>query len=140
GWSGISSIDGPTSTSAPGTGGGSARYETVTKTISPTSTGTYRQSVNRWDDWNRGRYGFPYSLYQGSKYGSGTLVGLATYGSRIKDLRATEILYIEVRLVDANIGEYRVDNPIRIRPSKHGSRPGGDPSVEGSSTTTNLGK
>lgn len=115
-------------------------YKTVTTTITPTTTGTYRTSVRRWNDWNSGRYGFPNTLYQGSRYGSGAMLGLATYGSKIRDLRAVEILKIEVRLVDAKLGEYTVGQPIRVRLCTNGSRPSGAPSYVGGGITTNLSK
>ncbi|MGW8565647.1 hypothetical protein [Isoptericola sp. NPDC055881] len=147
-WSDTATIAGPAPAPPPsrpsgsggGGSGGAAKYETVTKTISPTSTGTYRHAVHRWDDWNRGRYGYPYTLYQGSRYGSGDLSGLATYGTRVKDLRAVEILKIEVRLVDARLGERTLGQPIRIVVAENGSRPNGAPTTGATVTTTSLGK
>ncbi|WP_402465810.1 hypothetical protein [Isoptericola aurantiacus] len=116
------------------------KYETVTTTITPTSTGTYR-TASTWNRWNGNRYGGFSTLYQGADYGSGTLIGLATYGSKIKDLRAVEIVKIEVRLVDANPGVYSPGQPVRVRATTHGSRPSGAPDASaGATETTSLAK
>lgn len=137
GWSDISTIrragaPAPSKPPAP-------KYKTVTTTVTPTYSGTYRVS-STWNRWNGNKYGGFSTLYQGSQYGSGDLIGLATYGSRVRDLRAVEILKIEVRLVDANPGVHSPGQPIRLQVSPHGSRPGGAPTSIGSVKGATLGK
>lgn len=78
---------------APGTGGGSSTVH-VTTVIGPQWSGTYR--AGNWDRWNTGRYGGRSTLYQGSGFGSGPLVGLAVYGDQLVNLGATSIDAVQV--------------------------------------------
>ena len=102
--------------------------KTVRTVITPTWSGTYRDSWNSWSiTWNAGRYGGPSTLYQGSKYGSGGLRGLATYGSQVANLRASQItsMKVTVKVATSDTGT------VVLQGSPNGSRPGGAPSSSG---------
>ena len=59
---------------------------TVTRTITPTATGTYRVPRGQW-----GRWGDAADVYQGGSGDSGQLWGLATYGDSITSAGFTAI-------------------------------------------------
>lgn len=63
---------------------------TRTATVTPDWSGTYRAGQG-WDQWNTSRYGGRTDLYQGAIGSSGTLRGMATYGTAITSLHATTI-------------------------------------------------
>lgn len=113
--------------------------EQVTKTITitPTWSGSYRHAYSQWDRWNTDRYGGRSTLWQGNKYGSGDMTGLATYGNRIEDLDADEIISIEVTLRGAGMNS---DHPsFVLQGSPHGSKPGGAPSSSGGTVSSGSG-
>lgn len=114
------------------------KYETVTTTIKPSDSGTYRDAGG-WDRWNTGRYGGRSTLYQGSGYGSGPVRGWAGYGNKIKNLGAVEITKIVLKLRGAGLvlGSYPA---ITVQGSPSGSRPGGKPGVTGASASGSPGK
>jgi hypothetical protein len=87
---------------APGEG---ATSTTAVATIAPIWTGSWRSSKSRYDDWNvsRSEYGGRATLYQGSGFGSGEMIGLALYGDLIKNLGATSIQSITIALRDASL-------------------------------------
>lgn len=110
---------------------------TKTVTITPTWSGSYRHRYSRWDDWNQYNYGGRSTLWQGSKYGSGDMTGLATYGSRVTALRADEITKIEVTLRGVGLNS---DHPsIVLQGSPHASKPGGAPSSSGATASGQTG-
>ncbi len=113
------------------------KVETRTVTITPTWSGSYRHAYNQWDRWNTNRYGGRSTLWQGSKYGSGQMTGLATYGNKLRELGADEITSIEVTLRGVGLNS---DLPsIVLRGSPHGSRPGGAPSSSGDTASGQTG-
>lgn len=75
----------------------------VTTTIRPAWSGTYRASRSAWDRWNVDRYGGRSTLYQGSGYGSGPLVGMAAYGTQVRDLGAISVDAVTVTLRGAGL-------------------------------------
>ena len=108
---------------------------TKTATILPTSTGSWRASVGRWNSWNENRYGGRTSLWQGNAYGSGSMKGLATYGNRITDLNAEEIKSIQVRVWRADSSDTASRIAV-VQPSPHGLRPSGAPSSSGDTASS----
>lgn len=113
--------------------------ETVTVTIRPTWSGTYRHNRSAWDRWNVDRYGGRSTLYQGSAHGSGSLTGLAVYGTRVRDLGAISITRIEVTLRGAGLVEGSYPS-ITVQGSPHGSKPSGAPSSSGDTASGSPGK
>lgn len=97
--------------------------------IRPTWSGSYRASSGQWDRWNTDRYGGRSTLYQGSGRGSGTMRGLATYGTQLRDLGAISIDAITVTMPGAGLAETPVT--IVVQGSPDGSQPGGAPSSSG---------
>lgn len=110
---------------------------TRTVTITPTWSGSYREAYGQWDRWNTGRYGGRSTLWQGSKYGSGPMKGLATYGNKLLELGADEITQVEVTLRGVGMNS---DLPsIVVQGSPHGSKPGGAPSSSGATASGQTG-
>ncbi|WP_405373436.1 MULTISPECIES: hypothetical protein [unclassified Microbacterium] len=110
---------------------------TRTVTITPTWSGSYRHRYDQWDRWNTNRYGGRSTLWQGSKYGSGEMTGLAVYGNRIRDLDADEIVSIELTLRGVGLNS---DLPsIVVQGSPHGSKPGNAPSSSGPTVSGQTG-
>lgn len=103
---------------------------TDTAVIRPTWSGTWRVIRSAWDRWNVDRYGGRSTLWQGSGFGSGTLVGLATYGSQIVNLRALSIQSVRVNIVRAY-----GSGTVVLQGSPHGSQPSGAPSSSGSTAS-----
>ncbi len=103
--------------------------------ILPEWSGSWRAAYSRWDSWNTSRYGGRSTLWQGNGYGSGPMTGLATYGNRITDLRAEEILSIRARVwrADSSTSSGRV---AVLQPSPEGGRPGGAPAVSGATASS----
>lgn len=116
-------------------GGSSNPTQTVKRqaTISPQWSGTYRTG-HGWDRWNTDRYGGRSTLWQGSEYGSNLLIGLATYGNQIVNLRAASIQSIvaTVTRADSSVSTGRAPT---LRGSAHGSKPGGAPSSSGATSS-----
>lgn len=108
--------------------------KTFTAVIRPTWSGTYRNMRNAWDRWNteRSSYGGRSTLYQGSSFGSGTLVGLATYGSQVTALGALEITSIVVTTALAT-----GSGSVALQGAPHSSRPKGGPSPSGATANGN---
>lgn len=102
--------------------------KTVTETalIRPTWSGTWRVSRSAWDRWNVDRYGGRSTLYQGSAYGSGTLIGLAVYGDQVASLGALEITRVVVSTPPAT-----GSGDVTLQGAPHGSKPAGAPSPSG---------
>lgn len=101
----------------------------TTVTISPTWSGSYRVSRGAWDRWNTTSYGGRSDLYQGSAYGSGTMIGLATYGDQLANLGAISIDNIVVALVGN--GGSAMPGPAVVQGSPNGSQPPGAPTASG---------
>jgi hypothetical protein len=106
---------------------------TAEATITPTWSGTWRVTRAAWDRWNVDRYGGRSDLYQGSDYGSGSLVGLATYGDQLVNLGATEITAIELSVQRNGSGG---DAAVTVQGSPSGSPPGGAPSASGDTASS----
>lgn len=79
------------SAASDGGSGSSLRPAREARQFGPSSVGTYRYSKSAWNNWQPGRFGFPAVAYQGSKYGSGSLVGVFAFGDQIVGLGATSI-------------------------------------------------
>jgi hypothetical protein len=69
---------------------------TATATIFPTTSATWSAKYSRYSAWQPTRYGGTTTMYQGDKYGSGVLTGIAVYGDQIVNLGATSILSMTV--------------------------------------------
>lgn len=102
---------------------------TVTQTISPQWSGSYRHSRGAWDRWNTNRYGGRSTLYQGNGQGSGPMTGLAVYGSQLVNLGALSITRVQVRL--RSVGLASGSPAVTVQGSPHGTKPGGAPSSSG---------
>lgn len=113
---------------------------TATVIILPEWTGTWDTDSSRFDNWNLSRtiYGGRSTLYQGDKYGSGPLVGLATYGDQIKNLGALTIVSIEVTLRGAGLAE-TVFPPVKLRAATNAT-PAGAPAPAGATVSASPGK
>ena len=72
---------------------------TATALILPTWSGTWSTKWGRFDAWQPTRYGGRSDLYQGDKYNSGLLVGIAVYGDQIAALGATARLQLALSLL-----------------------------------------
>lgn len=105
----------------------------VTQTIGPQWSGSWRQSAGAWDRWNVDRYGGRSTLYQGSGFGSGPMVGLATYGDQLTNLGAISIDRVQVML--RGVGLAGASGPATVQGSPHGTRPGGAPTSSGATAT-----
>lgn len=103
------------------------------KLIRPTWSGSYRQSRGTWNSWNT--HDDLTNLYQGSTSSSGTLIGLAVYGTLIRDLGAKSIERVRLTLVSQ--GRYGYGSPITygVRGASNGTRPSGAPSLTGATST-----
>lgn len=101
----------------------------VRTTIGPTWSGTWRASRGAWDRWNTSQFGGRSDLYQGDGYGSGPLVGLATYGDQLRNLGAISIDAINVSLI--HNGGTGMSGPPILQGAANGSQPGGGPSTFG---------
>lgn len=114
---------------------------TVTKTIGPTWSGTWRSSRGAWDQWNAGRseYGGRSTLYQGDAFGSDPLKGLACYGTQVTNLGALSITsaVVTLRGADLRLASYPA---VTVQGSAHGSRPAGGPSSSGSTASGSPGR
>lgn len=100
----------------------------VTRTVivRPTWSGTWRNIRSAYDRWNESRYGGRSTLYQGSSFGSGTLVGLATYGSQVTALGALTITEVIVTTKIAT-----GSGTVVLQGAPHPSRPAGAPAPTG---------
>jgi hypothetical protein len=120
----------PTGTpTAPGGGGGSTAVQETVR-IAPQWSGSWRSIRSAWDRWNTSTYGGRSTLYQGSGFGSGPMIGLATYGDQLANLGATSIDAVRVRL--PGVGLSGASGPATVQGSPHGSQPGGAPAGTGS--------
>jgi hypothetical protein len=76
--------------------------------ILPTWSGTWSTKWSKWNAWQatRSEYGGAATLYQGDKYGSGVLTGVAVYGDQVAGLGATSItsMTVEVALATYDTG------------------------------------
>lgn len=109
---------------------------TRTTTITPTWSGTWRETRSEWDRWNTNRYGGRSTLYQGNAFGSGDLTGLAVYGNQVSSLNAVEITKMELTLRGAGVEA----GTVRGQGSSNGSKPSGAPNVTGATFTGNPGE
>lgn len=110
-------------------GSGGTGLASFTALIRPTWSGTWRTGSG-WDRWNITRYGGRSDMYQGNAYGSGVLVGLATYGDQIVGLGASTITSITARVVLSN----NAGTP-QLQGSPSGTQPAGVPSVSGATAS-----
>lgn len=101
-----------------------------TVVVRPTWSGTYRSIRSAWDRWNTGRYGGRSTLYQGDSFGSGPLVGLATYGNQIVALGAVSISAIVATTPLATGG-----GTVTLQGAPHAFQPGGAPTPAGSTAS-----
>lgn len=107
-----------------------------TVTITPQWSGTYRVPRGAWDRWNVGTYGGRSDVYQGSGYGSGSLRGLAVYGSQIVNLGASSIDAVTLRARRNGSGGGTA--ALGVQGSPHGSRPSGSPASSGATAATSA--
>jgi hypothetical protein len=112
----------------------------ATALILPEWTGTWDTNSSRYDNHNVGRtaYGGRATLYQGDKYGSGPLVGLATYGEQIVALDAVSIESIVVTLRGAGLAE--ATYPAIELQAATNAAPSSAPSLAGTAVTGSPGK
>lgn len=96
--------------------------------ILPQWSGSWRSGFSRWDSWNTDRFGGASTLWQGNKYGSTPMTGLAAYGDQLAALGAQQILSIAVSVY----GAYNEPAAPVIRPAGDGARPAGAPTLGGS--------
>jgi hypothetical protein len=104
----------------------------TTTTIYPQWSGSYRYGSG-WDRWNTSRYGGRSTLYQGNGFGSGPMVGLATYGDQFRNLGAISIDAASVML--RGVGLSGASGPATVQGTPDASQPGGAPSPSGTSAT-----
>lgn len=107
---------------------------TRTVTITPTWSGTWRSTRGAWDRWNVTTYGGRSDVYQGDGYGSGPLVGLATYGNQLVNLGAISIDSVVLRVFRNGSGAGTA--ALVVQGSPHGAQPAGAPSSSGDTATT----
>jgi len=108
----------------------------ATTSIGPQWSGTWRVDRSAWDRWNADSYGGRSDLYQGSGYGSGVLVGLATFGDQLVNLGATS--FDKVTLTAKRNGSGGGSVALTVQGSASGSQPAGAPSSSGTSTSTSA--
>jgi len=110
-----------------------------TTTISPTWSSTWEVKVGHWTDegsyWNTGRYGGSSTLYEGDKYGSGSLRGLATYGDQIVNLGALSIQSIGVAVRGVGLSPADAGSAVTLQGAPYGSKPAGMPAASGDTVT-----
>lgn len=109
-----------------------ATTRTLTTTVTPTWSGTYRAG-HGWDSWNVSRYGGRTDLYQGAVSGSGTMRGLALYGSRVTGLHADSITKAVLTLTGN--GSARNSWPAVLQAA---SKTASGPSVSGATATVTV--
>lgn len=107
----------------------------ATARIVPTWSGSYRTGYG-WDDWNASRYGGKSDIYQGNEFGSGTLVGLAIFGSAVKNLGAVSIQKITMAAYKNNDG---LSATLVVQDSDYTSHPAGSPSSSGDTASVHIG-
>ena len=132
--SGVADTSVPPPPPDPGGGGGGTAQVTVS--IGPQWSGSYRSSRGAWDRWNTDRYGGRSTLYQGNGYGSGPMVGLATYGDQLVNQGALSIDRVQVAL--RSVGLASGSPAVTVQGSPHGSQPGGSPTSSGD-TASGMG-
>lgn len=104
-------------------------------TILPTWSGTWSAKWSRYGAWQPSRYGGVTTLYQGNKYGSGNLTGIAVYGNQISGLGASSIVSMSVRSL---IATSDTGTPT-FQGTAAGTRPSGAPATVGSGTASGTG-
>lgn len=104
-------------------------------TILPTWSGTWSAKWSRYGAWQPSRYGGVTTLYQGNKYGSGNLTGVAVYGNQIAGLGASSIVSMSVRSLVATSD---TGTPT-FQGTAAGTRPSGAPATVGSGTASGTG-
>lgn len=103
-------------------------------TILPEWSGSWRASQGRWNQWNVGTNGGD-ALWQGDRYGSGPMTGLATYGNHFTDLGALSIDKVLVTARGAN--QSSADYPtVVFQCATDGSQPAGAPTTTGADTAS----
>lgn len=107
---------------------------TATARIVPTWSGSYRTGFG-WNDWNTSRYGGVSDIYQGNEFGSGVMVGLAIYGSAVKNLGAVSIQKITLSAYKNNDG---LSATLVVQDSDYTSKPGGSPSSSGDTASVHI--
>lgn len=106
-----------------------ARFETVTKIVRPTFTGTWSNKWAGFGHWRGSGVGHPYTLHQGADYNrSGRLLGLATYGNQVTALGAVSIDAMNVQIIGSGTGYGFTPT---IQGSPHASRPSQRPLAAG---------
>lgn len=100
---------------------------TATATIVPVTSATWSAKWGRYSAWQPTRYGGTTTLYQGNKYGSGALTGIAVYGDQIVNLGALSItsMTVGVRIATPDSGT------VTLQGTSSGSLPGSAPSGGG---------
>lgn len=132
---GPSAVADTSQTPLPPAGGGGATVQ-ATVSIPAQWSGSWRVTRSAWDRWNTGNYGGRSTLYQGDGYGSGPMVGLATYGDQLVNLGALSIDRVQVAV--RPVGLASGSPPVTLQGSPHGSQPGGAPASSGD-TATGMG-
>lgn len=107
--------------------------QTVTRTITPTATGTYRVPRSAW-----GRWGDAADVYQGSTPESGQLWGLACYGDQVTAAGFASISSGRVTLAQATHTGLSGAWTASVRGSSSGSLPAGAPAWSGDTITISM--
>lgn len=113
---------------------GSVQLATVA--VQPSDSGTFRVSAGAWDRWNTDRFGGARDVYQGSAYGSGTLIGWVGYGDRIAGLGATEIVSARLWVRRTSWGYPSDPRSVTVQGSASGTQPGGAPTGSGATASS----
>lgn len=97
------------------------RFETVSKAIRPTWSGTWSDKWDGFGHWRGSGVGHPHTLHQGANYNnSGRLLGLAVYKNQITALGAVSIDAMDVQIIGSSTG-------YGYTPTVQGSPHGGSP-------------
>lgn len=111
---------------------GEATTETFSATITPTVSGTWRADRSAWDRWNDAT-----DVYQAGSTLSGTLSGIACYGSQITALGAASITKARLTLVSNGAG-YVTSWSAAIKGATHSSLPATAPTLAATSTSVTV--
>lgn len=100
--------------------------------IQPTVSGTWRADRSAWDRWNEAT-----DVYQAGSASSGTLSGIACYGSQITALGATSITRAVLTLVSNGAG-LTSSFAAAIKGATYASLPAGAPTLAATTTSVTV--
>lgn len=111
---------------------GGATTEDFTATISPTVSSTWRADRGAWDRWNEAT-----DVYQAGSSASGTLSGVACYGSQIAALGAASLTRVRLTLVSNGRG-LTTSWSAAIKGATHSSLPSTAPTLAATSSAVTV--